>query len=112
MKDKIKEIGSTLFDVAKFVLVLGLIYYLLGSCDKKVFDVAKFVLVLGLIYYLLGSCDKKEDIEMGSLNVCGVELYMDDYYNNGIDWDKLGKDVDEECLQYYYENPEEICKEE
>lgn len=88
MKDNIKEIGNTLFDIAKFVLVLGLIYYLLGSCDKK------------------------EDLEIGSLNVCGVELYMDDYYNNGIDWDKLSKDVDEECLQYYYENPEEICKEE
>jgi hypothetical protein len=86
MKDKIKEIGNTLFDVAKFILILVVIYYLLSSCDNK-----------------------NDDVEIGSLNVCGVELYMNDYYNNGIDWDKLSKDVDEECLQYYYENPEDIC---
>jgi hypothetical protein len=86
MKDNIKEIGNTLFDVAKFILILVVIYYLLGSCDNK-----------------------NDDVEIGSLNVCGVELYMDDYYDNGIDWDKLSKDVDEECLQYYYENPKDIC---
>ena len=35
MKDKIKEIGSTLFDVVKFILILVVIYYLLDSCDKN-----------------------------------------------------------------------------
>ena len=81
---------------------------------EKIKDIISALGFISIILLVMFGCNKKNtDEESPILNVCDNELYISDYYNNGIDWDALSKDIDETCKvyyeEYYYENPKDIC---
>lgn len=90
MKDKLLDIGNTLYEIGKFIVIIIIILFCLKECNKNGFD-----------------------DESPIINVCGEDIYINDYYSDGIDWDSLSRDIDGTCEvyyeEYYNENPEEIC---
>jgi hypothetical protein len=81
---------------------------------KNIISALGFIIV---ILFVIFGCDRNNiDEESPIITVCGEDIYVSDYNSNGIEWDSLSKDIDETCKtyyeEYYYENPEEICKEE
>ena len=75
----------------------------------KIKDIVSALGFIAVILFIIYGCDNKKDDESPILIVCDNEIYISDFYDNGIDYKSLEKEIDEACREYYYENPKEIC---
>lgn len=77
---------------------------------KTILSAVGFIIVILFVFSLLNNNDNDES---PMINVCNEDIYISDFYNKGIKWEKLEKEINETCKvhyeEYYYENPEKVC---
>ncbi len=70
---------------------------------KEIISALGFIAVILFIIY---GCDNKKDDESPILNVCDNEIYVSDFYDNGIDWKVLEEEINIACKEHYLETEE------
>lgn len=63
---------------------------------KTILQICFVIGVLAGIYIILDSCEKKED-NLPVLNICNNDIDIQDYYDNGYEWGRLERDINEIC---------------